>query len=133
MERKGLEAWLERYERLWRTLGTDKLGELFTEDAVYSPGPFEEPWRGLDAIAERWEGERLGADEDFEIESEILAVENDTGVVRLEVNYGPPREQLYRDLWVVVLDDAGLCSSFEEWPFWPPGTAGTQAGSGVPS
>ena len=75
-----------------------------------------------------WEGERSGPDEKFSMSSEIVAVEGDTGVARLEVRYGEPRPQLYRDLWVVTLDADGRCTSFEEWPFWPPGSAGTVAG-----
>jgi hypothetical protein len=40
-------------------------------------------------------------------------------VVRIEVRYGRPVRQEYRDLWVLRLDDDGRCSWFEEWPFWP--------------
>ena len=42
---------------------------------------------------------------------------------------GNPCKQEYRDLWVVTLDEDGLCTAFEEWPFWPEGTPGTSAGS----
>ena len=96
------------------------LTQLFAEDATYSTGPYEKPHRGLAAIGEMWEAERLGPDEEFEMTSEILAVEGDTGVVRIEVRYHAPKNREYRDLWVVRLNDAGLCFHFEEWPFWPP-------------
>ena len=59
--------------------------------------------------------------------SEIVAIEGDTGVVRVEVRYGPPKNQEYRDLWIVRLDAEGRCTHFEEWPFWPPGTEGAPA------
>lgn len=124
MDRKQLSDWVGEYVRLWRTPGTDGLGALFAEDALYSMGPFERAAQGIAEIERLWEEERLGPDEDFELDSEIVAVEGDTGVVRLEVRYGPPREQLYRDLWVVRLDGEGRCTSFEEWPHWPPGTPG---------
>jgi hypothetical protein len=126
VDRKQLSDWVSEYVRLWRTAGTDGLVALFADDAVYSMEPFEEPARGLGAIAELWERERLGPDEDFELESEIVAVDGDTGVVRLEVRYGPPREQLYRDLWLITLDADGRCTRFEEWPHWPPGTPGSR-------
>jgi hypothetical protein len=77
MEPAGLTEWLEAYERAWRTPGTDVLAELFTADAYYSTGPYENPHRGLPAIGEMWEGERLGPDEEFEMTSEILAVEGE--------------------------------------------------------
>jgi hypothetical protein len=127
MERAQLTEWLERYERAWRSPGTDSLAGLFTEEASYSTAPYESPHRGLAAIAEMWEAERLGPDEQFELASEIVAVDGDTGVARVEVHYGPPREKEYRDLWIVRLDDSDLCFHFEEWPFWPPGQQGAPA------
>ncbi|HEY7266833.1 MAG TPA: nuclear transport factor 2 family protein [Solirubrobacterales bacterium] len=131
-----LNQWLERYERAWRTPGTEALSELFTEDASYSTAPYERPHRGLDAIARMWEAERAGPDERFSMSSEIVATDGDTGVVRIEVLYGEPEEKgerrnrqrrEYRDLWIVRLNDAGLCVEFEEWPFWPPGQDGAPA------
>jgi hypothetical protein len=79
--------------------------------------PYEEPIRGLEAIAALWEREREGADEGFEMAAEIVAVEGDTGVVRVDVSYERGTE--YRDLWLIRLGDDGRCSDFEEWPFWP--------------
>jgi len=81
--------------------------------------PYAEPVRGLTAIGELWERERQGADETFEMRHEIVAVDGDTGVVRIEVRYGDPRPAQYRDLWIVKLDADGRCREFEEWPYWP--------------
>jgi SnoaL-like domain len=130
VDRDQLSDWLERYEGAWRTPGTDALKGLFTPEASYSTGPYEEPHRGLEAIGAMWKAERNGPDEDFTMASEVLAVEGDTGVARVEVRYGRPKEQEYRDLWIVHLDDEGLCFHFEEWPFWPPGSGGQVAGGG---
>jgi uncharacterized protein (TIGR02246 family) len=127
VNREQFTDWLAGYERAWRAAGTDLLAELFTEDASYSTAPYESPHRGLDAIAEMWEAERIGPDEEFEMTSEVIAVEGDTGVARIEVRYGPPKGKEYRDLWIVRLNDAGLCSQFEEWPFWPPDQQGAPA------
>jgi hypothetical protein len=74
-----------------------------------------------------WEAERP-AGEQFEILTEIVAVEGDTAVARIEVRYHRPRAQEYRDLWIVRLDDSDRCYHFEEWPFWPPGPLGAAAG-----
>jgi ketosteroid isomerase-like protein len=126
-----LTQWLEAYERAWRTAGTDVLAELFTEDATYSTAPYEKPHRGLEAIGEMWEAERLGPDEEFEMLSEIVAVEGDTGVARVEVRYHAPKDKEYRDLWIVRLGGAGLCFQFEEWPFWPPAQKGAPATGAV--
>ena len=77
-----------------------------------------------------WEAERIGPDEEFEMTSVVVAVEGDTSVVRVEVRYGPPKRKEYRDLWVIRLDEAGLCFHFEEWPFWPPDQNGAPAAGG---
>ncbi len=44
--------------------------------------------------------------------------------MRAEVRYDGPPERTYRDLWIVTLDSEGLCTRFEEWPFWPDGDRG---------
>jgi ketosteroid isomerase-like protein len=118
VDRAALEAWIGLYERAWRSAGTSQLAELFATDATYSMAPFEQPHRGLAAIERLWELERDGPDEGFTLETEIVAIEGDTGVVRAEVVYArPPRR--YRDLWIVYFDEHGRCLAFEEWPFWP--------------
>jgi hypothetical protein len=139
MDRAQLSEWLLAYERAWRTPGTEVLAHLFTEDASYSTAPYESPHRGLAAIARMWEVERASADEDFSMSSEIVAVEGDAGVVRVEVRYRAAaereeranrRRREYRDLWIVHLNGDGLCFHFEEWPFWPPGQPGAPAAGG---
>jgi ketosteroid isomerase-like protein len=132
LDRAQLTDWIAEYERAWRAPGTEALGELFTEDASYSTAPYETPHVGLAAIAEMWEAERSGPGEKFEMSSEIVAVEGDTGVARVLVKYGSPADEgrlhrqreEYRDLWIVRLDASGRCIHFEEWPFWPPDQEG---------
>jgi SnoaL-like domain len=116
--RDDLSAWVESYERAWRTPGTELLSELFAADAIYTPWPFRPSHHGLDAIRAFWEKGRDGPDEEFTIEWEIVAVDGDVGVVRSEVQYADP-PQLWRNLWVVRFDDEGRCAEFEEWPFMP--------------
>jgi hypothetical protein len=129
--RDQVSRWVGGYERAWRAAGTGGLAQIFAEDATYRQGPYEEPVVGLAAIGLMWEAEREGPDEVFAMTSSIVAVEGATAVVRVEVRYGDPVTQEYRDLWVIrFADDGRRCASFEEWPFWPaqpvanePGTA----------
>jgi hypothetical protein len=99
--------------------GSEPLGELFGDDASYRMSPFEEPVAGLRQIGALWERERQGPDERFEMAHEIVAVEADTAVVRVEVRYSSPEPLHYRDLWVIRFAEDGRCMEFEEWPFWP--------------
>ncbi|HBW19481.1 MAG TPA: hypothetical protein DEH11_10985, partial [Actinobacteria bacterium] len=86
---------------------------------TYLQGPYEDLVAGLPAIARMWESERDGPAEVFRLASEVIAVDGDTAVVRAEVHYGDPPTQQYRDLWLLRFDADGLCTAFEEWPFWP--------------
>jgi SnoaL-like domain len=124
MDRRELSEWLRAYERAWRTPGTEALHELFAPDASYRTAPYEQPYRGLEAIAEMWERERVSPDEAFEISAEVVAVEGQVGVASVEVRYDDPPRAEYRDLWIVRLDESGRCVEFDEWPFWPPGQKG---------
>ena len=110
-----IEQWVQAYEQLWRTAGTDRLGELFAPDARYLPSPWAMPVVGLDAIAGYWEDERDGPDEPFTMTAEMVAEDGPVGVVRVEVAY--EGGDTWRDLWIVQLDEQGRCTSFEEWPF----------------
>ena len=115
--RASVEAWIGGYERAWRTAGTDSLAELFCEDASYRMSPYEDAARGLVAIGALWERERIGPGEEFAMSSELVAVEGDTAVARIEVAYAGGAE--YRDLWIIRFADDGRCRAFEEWPYWP--------------
>jgi ketosteroid isomerase-like protein len=128
VDRERVLAWVEAYERAWRTPGVEALDAIFTPDATYLQGPYREPVVGLPAIARMWEAERDGPDEVFQLTSEIVAVEGDTAVVRLEVRYGDPVEQEYRDLWIMRFAEDGRCRSYQEWPFWPPGATTASPG-----
>ncbi|HEU4905510.1 MAG TPA: nuclear transport factor 2 family protein [Solirubrobacterales bacterium] len=116
-DRASFAAWIEAYERAWRSAGTAQLAGLFAADASYRMSPYEEPVRGLKAIGALWERERTGPDEKFELSAEVVAIEGDTAVARAEVAYA--RGEQYRDLWIVRFGDDGRCREFEEWPFWP--------------
>jgi hypothetical protein len=118
-ERPTVLRWVEGYERAWRMPGTDELPSLFTTDASYRHSPCEEPVVGLDAIRRMWDEDREGPDEVFTLSTEIVAVDDDTAVVRAEVRYGQPVRQEYRDLWILHFDADGRCSWFEEWAYWP--------------
>lgn len=117
--REQVEDWLARYERAWRTSGTEALTGILADDATYRMSPYEEPLVGLAAISEMWEAEREGPDEVFAMESELVALDADTAVVRVAVTYGEPVSREYRDLWVIRFAEDGRALAFEEWPFWP--------------
>ena len=118
MERARFTVWIDAYVRLWRTPGTGGLAQLFAEEATYLVSPWAERLRGVDAIATFWDEERAGPDERFDFQSELVAVDGDTAVARVSVDYLTTGER-WRDLWIITLDADGRCRAFEEWPFAP--------------
>lgn len=115
----GVRRWVADYERLWRSPGTTHLASLFTEDATYLASPWETPVAGLSALAGFWESEREGAEEEFTMTSEVVAVDGPTAVVRVRVDYARAGAGRWRDLWVLRFAEDGRCAHFEEWPFAP--------------
>ena len=130
MDRQQISDWLAAYERAWRAPGTEILASIFTESARYRQAPYATPVVGLAAIAEMWEAERDGPGEPFEMTSSIVAADGDTAVVRVEVSYGRPTNQEFRDLWIIRLTPEGRCYDFEEWPFAPSKNATAPADGG---
>ena len=114
-----LLAWVDGYERAWRSADSELLAGLFTDDAEYLVTPYDEPAVGLEAIRGLWDDKRTGPDEVFTMRAEVVACSGDTGVARVLVRYGDPVTQEYTDPWVVRFADDGRVSRFEEWPFWP--------------
>ena len=114
--RDEVMAWVARYERAWREGDRGAVRTLFTDDARYRTSPYEESLVGHAAIEGFWledEGET------FTVEARPVAVEGRDAVVRLEVRYGDPVRQEYRDLWVLQFADDGRVEHFEEWASWP--------------
>ncbi|SDG13475.1 conserved hypothetical protein [Cellulosimicrobium cellulans] len=97
--REEVMAWVAAYEEAWRTSDADAVERLFTPEATYLRSPYDdEPLHGHDEIRGFW---RVDEDARFTVTAEPVAVDGPDAVVRLEVRYLAPREQEYRDLWVL--------------------------------
>jgi hypothetical protein len=115
MDAERVMRWVAEYERAWRDGDVGAVERLFTEDAHYRPSPYDEAKVGHGAIKAFW----LDDDPVFTVHAEPVAVEGRNAVVRLEVRYGDPVHQEYRDLWVLRFADDGRVEDFEEWAYWP--------------
>jgi hypothetical protein len=110
VSKEHVVTWIAAYERAWRVPGTDGLAGILTADATYQRGAYEHPVIGLAAIARMWEAERDGPDEAFTMASELVAVDGDTAVARVEVHTGEPLNQQYRDLRIVRFAPPSRCA-----------------------
>jgi hypothetical protein len=108
--------WVEAYERAWRAEDTEAVEQLFTAHAHYRASPYEESRVGHDAIKEFWLDD---AGEVFTVTAWPVAVEAMEAAVRVDVRYGDPVRQEYRDLWLLRFAADGRVADFEEWAYWP--------------
>jgi len=116
-DRSAIESWLSAYRRAWETDDPDDVAALFTEDATYSPWPFSKSWEGRDTIVAKWI-ERGDSKNPWRFDSEVLAVEGDTGVIKGLTTYpahDDEPEDAYSNIWVVQLAPDGRARSFAEW------------------
>jgi len=109
-------SWVAGYEQAWRAGDLDAIETLFTERAAYRESPYEPSHVGHQAIREIW---LVDEGTTFTMDAMVVAVDGDTAVVRLEVRYGDPVNQEYRDLWVLRFAEDGRVADFEEWAYWP--------------
>jgi hypothetical protein len=116
MDTDDVMRWVASYERAWRAGDLDAVGDLFTADAHYRTSPYEPAKVGHAAIRGFW---REDEGETFTVRAEPVAVQDRSAVVRLEVRYGDPLRQEYRDLWVLRFAEDGRVEDFEEWAYWP--------------
>jgi ketosteroid isomerase-like protein len=114
--RDDVMRWVAGYERAWRAGDVSAVAGLFTQDARYRRSPYEPSEVGLAAIGAFW---RADEGETFTVEAEPVAVEGTNAVVRLQVRYGDPVYEEYRDLWVLRFAADGRVEDFEEWAYWP--------------
>ena len=114
MDAAAVGEWVDRYVRTWNSNEATDIAGLFTNDAVYYTGPWDEPWQGREAIVRGWLG-RKDEPGTTTFHYKVLATGPDLGVVRGWTQYHdePPRE--YSNLWVIRFGSDGRCQEFTEW------------------
>jgi uncharacterized protein (TIGR02246 family) len=54
VDTQAVAAWLDGYSQAWGTYDPERIGALFSEDAVYYYDPFSDPVQGREAIVADW-------------------------------------------------------------------------------
>ena len=110
-------SWLDAYGQAWERRDADAAASLFTKEATYQWGPFEDPLRGRDAIRERW-ASAVAAQAEVSFGYEPLALSDDRGFARWWVSFAVPvaRQRVRLEgIFEVALDEHGSCHAFREW------------------
>jgi len=90
---------------------------LYAENATYQVTPFDEPFRGRDAIYEYWDGVAK-TQERIQFDFEILAVAAQQGIARWWASFVrvPPGGETKLDgVFLIALNSDGRCQSLREW------------------
>jgi uncharacterized protein (TIGR02246 family) len=117
VSREQVERWLAAYVEAWRTDDPERIGDLFTEDASYSPFPWTGSWQGRDAIVNGWLGHR-DWERRWTFRHEILAADADTAVIHGQTHYDATEdepESEFSNIWVVRFGGDGRAREFREW------------------
>lgn len=114
----GVAAWLNAYSEAWRTYDPQAIGALFSADAAYYYGPFDEPVRGREAIVESWLA-HPDAPGTFEGRYAPSVVEGDMAVANGRSRYfesdGATLKTEFDNIFVLHFDADGRCTEFREW------------------
>lgn len=118
MDETAFASWLDRYGAAWEAQDADAAAAIFTRSGTYAWGPFNEPIVGREAIRAAWDYATRGQQQDIRFGYEILAATGERGIARWWASMtrratGKPVRM--EGIFLVTLDDDGLCEVFREW------------------
>ncbi len=119
IDRVTVAAWLENYVHAWKSNDPEAIGALFSEDAEYYYGPFDEPVVGREAIVASWleDHDEPGT---YDATYEPLTVKENVAVANGRSRYySAPGSKMvvseFDNIFVIRFDEHGHCVEFREW------------------
>jgi hypothetical protein len=113
----AFKYWMEQYKLASETGDAAVVAALFAVDAMYEETPFAAPMRGREAIFQYWTG-ASGWIQESRFTYEILGVKANRGIAlwQSRITRRETGNQVLLDgVFLVELDDTGLCTRFREW------------------
>jgi SnoaL-like protein len=111
------DTWLQRYGQAWERRSGEEAAALFAPDGIYAWGPFEEPLRGRGAIRARWDA-ATAHQSDVQFSARLLGQVDGTNIAHWHCTFAVSGMEGRIDLdgvFLIVLDESGLCTDFREW------------------
>lgn len=118
IDHASVAQWLDSYVRAWKSYDPAAIGALFSADARYYYGPFEEPIVGRAAIVASWleDPDQPGQ---YDAQYTPVAVDGLTAVANGRSQYFAPGSRTvgaeYDNIFLLRFDAAGQCVEFREW------------------
>lgn len=117
MNRKSFETWLRSLGSAWETRDPQAAADICAEDVVYHETPFGEPLRSRSEVKQIWQ-EVPESQKDIHFSYEIITVNRKLGVARWNAAFTRVPsgiEDVLDGIFVVSLNNDGLCTVFHQW------------------
>lgn len=117
MTHQEFSTWVERLGKAWVARDPDMAAGLCAENVLYYEDPFEEPLEGRAAVQEIWE-EVPKIQKDIRFTHDVTAVNGQMGIAHWSASYAKissGKRVALDGVFVVTLDEKGLCSEFRMW------------------
>jgi hypothetical protein len=111
--REHVGEWLDAYVAAWRSYDEADIRALFAPEATYAYHPYDEPLRGVNAIAASWldEPDEPGS---WEAWYAPALIEGNRATATGETRY-PNQGRAFSNLFELEFDAGGRCLRFVEW------------------
>lgn len=117
MDADSFKKWLDDYKKAWETRDPAAVRELFASQAVYVERPYQEPMRGVEAIAAYW-AHIPRTQDDVHVHLEPLAFSGDLGIAHWWASFlkVPSGKRVHLDgVLAATFDASERCRMFREW------------------
>ena len=118
IDKTSVTTWLQAYVQAWKSYDEKAIGELFSEDAIYSYHPYHKPIRGREAIVEFWI-ENRDPQGTYDAHYELIVMERDRAVTHGKSFYyeadGKTPKTEFDNIFVLRFDEQGRCAEYSEW------------------
>ena len=117
LTRDAFADWLDRYIAAWRSNEPDEIGDLFSEDVVYSQNGGQTSITGREAVVQDWLESAYEPDSPWEASYEPLAIEDQVHVAVGSTRYFREHgvREDFTNIFVCRFDDEARCSDLREW------------------
>ena len=118
LDKTSVTTWLQAYVQAWKSYDEKAIGELFSEDAIYSDHPYHEPILGREAIVEFWIKDR-DPQGTYDGHYELILMEGDRAVTHGRSFYyeedGKTLITEFDNIFILRFDEQGRCAEYSEW------------------